>query len=43
MKNITQNGVLTNSSILITGGTGRFGNKFFSMALAKYNPNRLFI
>ena len=35
--------MLTNSSILITGGTGSFGNAFVSMTLAKYNPRRLVI
>jgi UDP-N-acetylglucosamine 4,6-dehydratase/5-epimerase len=35
--------MLTNSSILITGGTGSFGSKFIPMTLAKYNPSRLVI
>ncbi len=35
--------VLTNSSILITGGTGSFGHTFVSLTLAKYNPRRLVI
>ena len=35
--------MLTNSSILITGGTGSFGNTFVPMTLAKYNPTRLVI
>lgn len=35
--------MLTNSSILITGGTGSFGHTFVSMTLAKYNPRRLVI
>ena len=35
--------MLTNSSILITGGTGSFGSKFVPMTLAKYNPRRLVI
>ena len=35
--------MLTNSSILITGGTGSFGNTFVPMSLAKYNPKRLVI
>ena len=35
--------MLTNSSILITGGTGSFGYAFVSMTLAKYNPRRLVI
>ena len=35
--------MLTNSSILITGGTGSFGQAFVKMTLAKYNPRRLVI
>ena len=35
--------MLDNSSILITGGTGSFGNAFVSMTLAKYSPKRLVI
>ncbi|MBZ0159612.1 MAG: UDP-N-acetylglucosamine 4,6-dehydratase (inverting) [bacterium] len=35
--------MLTNSSILITGGTGSFGHTFVPMTLAKYNPQRLVI
>ena len=35
--------MLTNSSILITGGTGSFGNAFVPMTLAKYKPKRLVI
>jgi UDP-N-acetylglucosamine 4,6-dehydratase len=35
--------MLANSSILITGGTGSFGNAFVPMTLAKYNPQRLVI
>ena len=35
--------MLANSSILITGGTGSFGNTFVPMTLAKYNPKRLVI
>lgn len=35
--------MLTNTSILITGGTGSFGNAFVPMTLAKYNPERLVI
>lgn len=35
--------MLTNSSILITGGTGSFGHTFIPMTLAKYNPRRLAI
>jgi UDP-N-acetylglucosamine 4,6-dehydratase len=35
--------MLTNSSILITGGTGSFGHTFVPMTLEKYNPRRLVI
>jgi len=35
--------MITNSSILITGGTGSFGHAFVPMTLAKYNPRRLVI
>lgn len=35
--------MLTNSSILITGGTGSFGHTFVPLTLEKYNPKRLVI
>ena len=35
--------MLTNSSILITGGTGSFGHSFIPLTLKKYNPKRLVI
>jgi UDP-N-acetylglucosamine 4,6-dehydratase len=35
--------MLTNSSILITGGTGSFGHTFVPMTLSKFNPRRLVI
>ncbi len=35
--------MLKNSSILITGGTGSFGQSFVPMTLKKYNPKRLVI
>lgn len=35
--------MLTDSSILITGGTGSFGHTFVPMTLSKYNPRRLII
>jgi len=35
--------MLKDASILITGGTGSFGNTFVPMTLAKYNPRRLVI
>ena len=34
---------LKRSSILITGGTGSFGNAFVPLTLKKYNPKRLVI
>jgi len=35
--------MLNNSSILITGGTGSFGNAFIPMTLKKYNPRRIVV
>lgn len=35
--------MLKNSSILVTGGTGSFGNAFVSLTLATYNPRRIVI
>ena len=35
--------VINNKSILITGGTGSFGNAFVQMTLEKYTPKRLVI
>jgi len=35
--------MLTNSSILITGGTGSFGHAFIPMSLAKYNPKKIVV
>lgn len=35
--------MLSNASILITGGTGSFGKAFVPMTLAKYNPARLVV
>lgn len=35
--------ILRGSSILITGGTGSFGNTFVPMTLARYNPARIVI
>jgi UDP-N-acetylglucosamine 4,6-dehydratase (inverting) len=35
--------MLTNSSILITGGTGSFGHAFIPMTLERYNPKRLVV
>ncbi|HEX5686703.1 MAG TPA: UDP-N-acetylglucosamine 4,6-dehydratase (inverting) [Ideonella sp.] len=35
--------MLSNKSILVTGGTGSFGNTFVPMTLAKYNPRRIIV
>lgn len=35
--------MLTNSTILVTGGTGSFGNVFLPMTLAKYNPKKIIV
>ncbi len=35
--------MLENSTILVTGGTGSFGNMFVPMTLAKFNPRKLII
>ena len=35
--------ILNNSSILITGGTGSFGNAFVKQTLQKFNPKKLVI
>lgn len=35
--------MLENSSILVTGGTGSFGQTFVQMTLAKYNPKRVIV
>jgi UDP-N-acetylglucosamine 4,6-dehydratase len=35
--------MLRNSTILITGGTGSFGNTFVPMTLNKYNPKKIVI
>lgn len=35
--------MLSGSTILVTGGTGSFGNKFVPMTLAKYNPKKIII
>jgi UDP-N-acetylglucosamine 4,6-dehydratase (inverting) len=37
------NNQLSNSTILITGGTGSFGNAFVPMTLLKYNPKKIII
>jgi UDP-N-acetylglucosamine 4,6-dehydratase (inverting) len=35
--------MLNNATILITGGSGSFGNKFVEMTLKKYNPKKIII
>lgn len=35
--------MLSNSTILVTGGTGSFGHKFVPMTLKKYNPKKVII
>ena len=35
--------MLSNSTILITGGTGSFGHAFLPMALERYNPKKVII
>ena len=35
--------MLNDKSILITGGTGSFGNAFVPMTLEKYNPKEILI
>lgn len=35
--------MLRNSTILVTGGTGSFGNTFVPMTLAKYSPKKIII
>ena len=34
---------MDNSVILVTGGTGSFGNKFVPMTLDRYNPTKIII
>jgi UDP-N-acetylglucosamine 4,6-dehydratase len=35
--------MLANSTILVTGGTGSFGNAFIPMTLAKFNPRKIIV
>lgn len=35
--------MLTGKTILVTGGTGSFGNKFIPMTLEKYNPAKIIV
>lgn len=35
--------MLSNSTILLTGGTGSFGNTFVPMTLARFNPRKLIV
>ena len=34
---------LQNSVILVTGGTGSFGNTFVPMTLERYNPKKIIV
>ena len=34
---------MKNSTILVTGGTGSFGNKFIQMTLEKYSPKKIIV
>ena len=34
---------MNNKTILVTGGTGSFGNTFVPMTLEKYNPKKIII
>jgi UDP-N-acetylglucosamine 4,6-dehydratase/5-epimerase len=43
MNNIKLQHMLTDSSILITGGTGSFGHAFVRMTLKKYKPKKIVI
>ena len=40
---INHKSMLKNSTILITGGTGSFGNTFVPMTLDRFNPKKLII
>ena len=35
--------MFNNQTILVTGGTGSFGNTFVPLTLAKYNPKKIII
>lgn len=35
--------MINNSTILVTGGTGSFGNTFLPLTLAKYNPKKIIV
>ena len=35
--------MLNDSTILVTGGTGSFGNKFIKMTLQNYNPKKIIV
>ena len=37
------NKIFNNSVILVTGGTGSFGNKFIELTLKKYNPSKIIV
>ncbi len=35
--------MLDNATILVTGGTGSFGNAFVPMTLGRFNPKKIII
>ena len=35
--------MLDNNAILITGGTGSFGQKFIEFVLSKYSPKKIIV
>lgn len=39
----TENDIFTNKNILITGGTGSFGNKIIEVLLNNFNPSKIII
>jgi UDP-N-acetylglucosamine 4,6-dehydratase (inverting) len=40
---LIETAMLENSTILVTGGTGSFGNTFIPMTLEKYNPKKIIV
>tara|TARA_A100001015_G_scaffold274945_1_gene331768 strand:- start:271 stop:453 length:183 start_codon:yes stop_codon:yes gene_type:complete len=40
---LRENNIFNNKIILITGGTGSFGNKITQILLEKYNPKKIII
>jgi FlaA1/EpsC-like NDP-sugar epimerase len=35
--------MFANQTVLVTGGTGSFGNTFVPMTLEKYNPKKIIV